>query len=54
MVKLRKLKFGINVQINESVKHANFVDPRSRDRELKYNKNFKKSKFWLENLLICQ
>ena len=38
MVKPRKLKFGLNIRINESVMGANFGDPRSRDRELKHKK----------------
>ena len=33
-LKSRKLKFGRNIRINESVMFANFGDPRSRGREL--------------------
>ena len=50
MVKPRKLKFGLNIRINESVVCANFGDPRSRDCELRH-KNIK-GNFGFENLLI--
>ena len=40
-VKPRKLKFGLNKRINESVMCANFGDPRPQDRELRHKKNIK-------------
>ena len=33
--------------------YANFGDPRSRDRELRYKKNIKNGDFWLSKVLIC-
>ena len=44
MVKPRKLKFGLNIRINENVMCTNFGDPWSRDRELR-QKNMKKRRF---------
>ena len=41
-VELRKLKFELNLWINESVLCANFGDPRSRDRDIRHKKNMKK------------
>ena len=46
MIKPRKLKFGPNIRINESVICATFGDLKSRDRELKLKKTY------IENLLI--
>ena len=45
MVQPRKLKFRLNIKINESIMCANFEDQRSRDRELRHKKNIKKRRF---------
>ena len=50
-VKPRKLKFGLNIRIDESVMCANFRDPKSRDSKLRHEKHLKNSDFSLENLL---
>ena len=42
MVKPRKLKFELNIRMNESVMYVNFGDPRSRDRESRYKKHKKR------------
>ena len=44
-MKPRKLKFGPNIRIHESVMCANFRDRRSRDRELRHKKKQKKRRF---------
>ena len=38
--------------IIKSVMHANFRDPRSRDRDLRTLKPRKNGHFWFESLLI--
>ena len=53
MVKPRKLNFGLNLRINESVMYVNVGELRPRDRELRYQSPGKNRNFSIENLLIC-
>ena len=48
MVKLRKLKVGINMETTNFVMCANFGNPRSRDRKLTHKKHKKTAIFGLK------